>query len=69
MTSLELLIQKSVEGEFCQHDSVVTVMLCDLRRASPKHYDNMTGGANYGGGRRTRLGINVVCSSGAPTYI
>ena len=26
----------------------------------------MTEGINYGGGRRTRLGINVVCSSGAP---
>ena len=27
MTSLELLIQQSVEGEFCQHDDVVTVMM------------------------------------------
>ena len=27
MTSLELLIQHSVEGEFRQHDSVVTVMV------------------------------------------
>ena len=27
MTSLELLIQQRVEGEFCQHDSVVTVMV------------------------------------------
>ena len=27
MTSLELLIQQSVEGEFRQHDSVVTVMV------------------------------------------
>ena len=27
MTSLELLIQQSVEGEFCQHDGVVTVMV------------------------------------------
>ena len=27
MTSLELLIQKSVEGEFRQHDGVVTVMV------------------------------------------
>src|SRR3989337_1887474 len=26
----------------------------------------MTGGVNCGGGRRTRLGINIVCSSGAP---
>ena len=27
MTSLELLIQQSVEGEFCQHDGMVTVMV------------------------------------------
>ena len=27
MTSLELLIQQSVEGEFRQHDSVVTVIV------------------------------------------
>ena len=27
MTSLELLIQHRVEGEFCQHDGVVTVMV------------------------------------------
>ena len=27
MTSLELLIQQSVEGEFRQHDGVVTVMM------------------------------------------
>ena len=29
----------------------------------------MTGGVNCGEGRRTRLGINVVCSSGAPPLI
>ena len=27
MTSLELLIQQSVDGEFCQHDGVVTVIV------------------------------------------
>ena len=27
MTSLELLIQQSVEGEFCQHDDMVKVMV------------------------------------------
>ena len=27
MTSLELLIQQSVKGEFCQHNGVVTVMV------------------------------------------
>ena len=40
MTSLELLIQQSVEGEFRQHDGVVTMMMFYRRRASPKHrYD------------------------------
>ena len=40
MTSLELLIQQSVEGEFRQHDGVVTTMMFYRRRASPKHrYD------------------------------
>ena len=33
-------IQPSVEGEFRQHDSVVTMMMFYRRRASPKHrYD------------------------------
>ena len=27
MTSLKLLIQQSIKGEFCQHDSVMTVMV------------------------------------------
>ena len=27
MTSLEFLIQQSAEGEFCQHDGMVTVMV------------------------------------------
>ena len=27
MTSLELLIQQSIKGEFCQHDGVVMVMV------------------------------------------
>ena len=27
MMSLELLIQQSVEGEFCQHDGMVTVFV------------------------------------------
>ena len=29
-------IQPSVEGEFCQHDGVVTMMMFHRRRASPK---------------------------------
>ena len=34
------LIQPSVEGEFRQHDGVVTMMMFYRRRASPKHrYD------------------------------
>ena len=36
MTSLDLLIQQSVEGEFRQHDGVVTMMMFHRRRASPK---------------------------------
>ena len=33
-------IQPSVEGEFRQHDGVVTMMMFYRRRASPKHrYD------------------------------
>ena len=42
-------IQPSVEGEFRQHDGVVTLMMFYQRRASPKHYDDMTE-VDYGGG-------------------
>ena len=35
-------IQPSVEGEFHQHDGVVTVMMFYQRRASPKHRYDMT---------------------------
>ena len=47
-------IQPSVEGEFRQHDGVVTMMMFYHRRASPKHrYDIIN---DYGGGgHRTRL--------------
>ena len=38
------------EGEFCQHDGVVTVMISYRCRASPKHYDDMTDVCNCGGG-------------------
>ena len=41
-------IQPSVEGEFCQHDSVVTMMMFYRRRASPKHRYDMTE-VEYGG--------------------
>ena len=45
-----------VVDEFRQHDGVVTVLVKNnLRRASPKHYDDMTE-VDYGGrGHRTRL--------------
>ena len=49
MTSLELLIQQSVEGEFRQHDGVVTMMMFYRCRASPKHRNDMTE-VEYGGG-------------------
>ena len=56
MTSLELLIQQSVEGEFRQHDDVVTILMYYRRRASPKHCYNII--EDYGGrGHRTRLRI------------
>ena len=43
-------IQQSVGEEFRQHDGVVTVMMFNRRRASPKHYDDMTEVYNCGGG-------------------
>ena len=48
-------IQPSVEGEFCQHDGVVTMMMFYWRRASPKLRDDMTEVEYGGGGHRTRL--------------
>ena len=48
-------IQPSFEGEFLQHDSMVTMMTFYRRRASPKHRYDMTE-VDYGGeGHRTRL--------------
>src|SRR3954464_7202318 len=42
-------IQPSVEGEFRQHDGVVTMLMFNRRRASPKHcYSNIK--VEYGGG-------------------
>ena len=46
------------EGEFCQHDGMVTVMMKLQAQASPKHYDDMTKVENCGGGHRTWLKIN-----------
>ena len=42
-------IQPSVEGEFRQHDGVVTILMFYRRRASPKHRYNIIE-ENYGGG-------------------
>ena len=49
-------IQPSVEGEFRQHEGVMTVMMMLPMQGSPKHrYDIIE---DYGGrGRRTRLRI------------
>ena len=48
-------IQPSFEGEFCQHDGVVTMMFLYRRRASPKLRDDMTEVEYGGGGHRTQL--------------
>ena len=62
-------IQPSVEGEFRQHDGVVTMLMFYRRRASPKHRYDMTEVDYGGGGHRTRLReINdqLVCLWDAP---
>ena len=48
-------IQQSFGEEFCQHDGVVTILMFNRRRASPKHRYNMTELEYGGGGHRTRL--------------
>ena len=49
-------IQQNAGEEFCQHDSVVTILMFYRRRASPKHRYNII--EDYGGrGHRTRLRI------------
>ena len=48
-------IQPSVEGEFRQHDGVVTMMMFYRRRASPKHRYDIIKVEYGGGGHRTRL--------------
>ena len=42
-------IQQSFGEEFHQHNGVVTMMMFYRRRASPKHYNDMTE-VEYGGG-------------------
>ena len=63
-------IQPSVEGEFRQHDGVVTMMMFYRRRASPKHRYDMTEVEYGGGGHRTRLRNDhedqLVCSRVPP---
>ena len=48
-------IQQNVEGEFRQHDGVMTVMMFYRCRASPKNRYDMTEVDYGGGGHRTRL--------------
>ena len=48
-------IQPSVEGEFRQHDGVVTILLFYRRRALPKHSYNIIEEDYGGGGHRTWL--------------
>ena len=63
-------IQLSVEGEFRQHDSVVTILMFYRRKASPKHRYNIIEEDYGGGGHRTWL-IDLkdqllLCLWGAP---
>ena len=48
-------IQPSFEGEFHQHNGVVTMMVFYRRRASPKHRCDIIEVDYGGGGHRTRL--------------
>ena len=61
-------IQPSFEGEFRQHDGVVTMMMFYRRRASPKHRYDMTEVDYGGGGHRTRLRDQEIncCVYGVP---
>ena len=55
VTSHELTIQQSVEGELRQHDGMMTVMMKLPAQPSPKHCNDMTEVDYGGGGHRTRL--------------
>ena len=62
-------IQPSFEGEFRQHDGVVTMMMFYRRRASPKHRYDIIEVDYGGGGHRTRLRDprdQLLCLWGAP---
>ena len=67
MTSLELR-SSQVEGEFHQHDGVVTILMFYRRRASSKHRYNIIEEDYGGGGHRTRLRDQEIncCSYGVP---
>src|SRR4051812_28663897 len=62
------LIQPSVEGEFRQHDDVVTMMMFYQRRASPKHRYSIIEVDYGGGGHRTWLKDQTIncCVSRVP---
>ena len=67
-------IQPSVEGEFRQHDGVVTILMFYRRRASPKHrYDIIE--VDYGGGaaphtaKRSKGSIVVSLVLALPLYL
>ena len=62
-------IQPSFQGEFRQHDGVVTMMMFYRRRASPKHCYSIIEVDYGGGGHRTRLKYQLdqlLCLWGAP---
>src|SRR4051812_21829608 len=62
-------IQPSVEGEFRQHDGMVTMMMFYRRRALPKHRYSIIEVDYGGGGHRTRLKDQLdqlLCVWGAP---
>ena len=62
-------IQPSVEGEFRQHDGVVTMLMFYRRRGSPKHRYSIIEVDYGGGGHYTRLRddqLDQLVSRGAP---
>ena len=61
-------IQPSLEGEFRQHDGVVTMMMFYRPRASPKHRYSISEVEYGGGGHRTWLKDQTIncCVSGVP---
>src|SRR3954463_6582629 len=54
-------IQPSVEGEFRQHDGMMTMMMFYQRRASPKHRYSIIDVDYGGGGHRTWLKDQINC--------